>query len=362
MFFMNKINVAVFFGGDSLEHDISVITGSQIIKALDKSKYNIYPIYIDGNDKWWHIKNFHDKNDINSKNKKLLTICSGENYFYFKNLLKTKIKIHVAVLALHGGKGENGSISGILEAMHIPYTSSNVLSSAITLDKQITKLILQANGYNVLPYIAIQKKDKNLNTSLKSFIDNHSYPLIVKPCNMGSSIGVTLVKNDNELQKAIKLVFNFTDTAIVEKGIENVLEYNCSAMRIGNKILVSDIEKPIHHDEILSFADKYGSKQGCKFDKSGSKGMQSLSREFPAKIDNELESLIKQTTEKAYIDFKCTGIIRCDFIYYEGNIYLNEINAIPGSLAFYLWATKGYNFKSLLDEIIKESIHSCLTN
>ena len=156
---MNKINVAVFFGGESLENEVSKITGAQIIHALNKNKYKIFPIYIDDLFNWWHLPNYPLNNNVNTTKKIKINISSGENNFYFNNLCKSKIRIDCAILAVHGGKGENGHLSGILNSLNIPHTASCSLSSGLTMNKHLTKIILKENKMNCLPYEVINKKE-----------------------------------------------------------------------------------------------------------------------------------------------------------------------------------------------------------
>lgn len=362
---MEKLNIAVFFGGDSVEHDVSVITGLQICNALDKLKYNIYPIYIDKSNNWLYIKNYKDVQDIYYSKNKPIQVKFGEKFLYIGNILKSKIKIHCAVLGTHGGLGESGGLFAILKSLDIPITASDITSSVCSMDKILTKYILEKNRLNVLPYMIVQKGSLN-EQNLLDFISENSFPLVVKPSNLGSSIAVNMVKNFDQLKKAIELALNFSDKCIVEKGIARAVEYNCSAFVQGQEIMVSDIEKPVKLHDILDYKDKYGnqSSNGTKpaIKQSIKNGMNGSSREFPAKIEDRLKKQIQDTTKLAYELFGCAGIIRCDFIYYRKKLYLNEINSIPGSLAYYLWSHKSCNFSMLLDLLIKQSIKSHITS
>ena len=207
-----------------------------------------------------------------------------------------------------------------------------------------------------MPYILLNK-DALDNNKLTSFININSFPIVVKPIDMGSSIGVTFAENMEDLEKGLKLVFSYCNYALIEKGIKKVTEYNCSAMQAREKLIVSEVEKPIKKSSILTYAEKYGSKGfnklGCK---TACKGFSSLGREFPAKISKNLTDKIKNLTYNAYTLFNCSGIVRCDYIYYNKKLYLNEINSIPGSLSFYLWSNSGYSFETLIDNLITTSI------
>lgn len=353
---MNKLNVAILYGGTSLEKDVSVITGLQVIQNINKQKYKIYPIYIDTNGIWWHTPKIKKIEDLHNVKKQKVYIKTGENYFYFNLITNNKIKIHCAINCLHGGYGENGAISSMLEMCKIPSNSSNITSCNSTLNKYLTKIILEKNNFNVLPYILLNK-DALDNNKLTSFININSFPIVVKPIDMGSSIGVTFAENMEDLEKGLKLVFSYCNYALIEKGIKKVTEYNCSAMQAREKLIVSEVEKPIKKSSILTYAEKYGSKGfnklGCK---TACKGFSSLGREFPAKISKNLTDKIKNLTYNAYTLFNCSGIVRCDYIYYNKKLYLNEINSIPGSLSFYLWSNSGYSFETLIDNLITTSI------
>ena len=351
---MNKINLAVFFGGESLESEISIITGKQVLHSLNKTKYNIYPIFIDKNGIWWHIKNFYKQHDIHKAKMCKVLVLMGNNYFYFNNIIQTKIKIHCAINCIHGGFGESGALNEMLKQCNIPVTSSNLNSGLISLNKYLTKLNLSSNGLSVLPYILVTKNsDYKL---IDKFISKHNYPFVVKPISMGSSIGVNMVNNKQELIEALNQVFALKSDAIIEQGIAKVKEYNCACFQNREKLVVSEVEKPIKKSDILTYAEKYGSK-GCKVStKQGTKsGFASLGRQFPAKISESLKHKIQSLTKQAYTIFNCSGVIRCDYIYYNRKLYLNEINSVPGSLAFYLFEPNT-SFTTLLDNLITTAI------
>lgn len=353
---MNKLNVAIFFGGESLEHNVSVITGKQVMQSLNNKKYNLYPIFIDTNGTWWHIKNYKHNTALEHQKKCKVLILMGKNYFYFNNIIQNKIKIHCAINCLHGGFGEIGALNEMLKQCNIPVTSSFVTSGVTTLNKYLTKLILKNNNLNVLPYILLPKKDYN-QLELNDFTKKYNFPLVVKPVNMGSSIGVDMVYNFEELQQALSNVFMLNSDAILEQGISKVTEYNCACMLVRDHIVISEIEKPIKKHNILTYAEKYGSKNNKMGTKQGiKKGFSALGRQFPAIISEQLKHKIQTLTKQAYTLFNCAGIIRCDFIYYKRKLYLNEINSVPGSLAHYLFEPNGYTFSSLLDSTITTSI------
>jgi D-alanine-D-alanine ligase len=350
---MEKINVAILFGGDSDESKVSKITGKQIFKAIDKDKYNVYPIFIDKELNWF-LMNFK------TEKMEQIFLERNKNLFYFKNRLKSKIKIHCAINAVHGGIGENGTLYTTLKQHKIFCSSSSLVPSVLTLEKNLTKLILEKHNFNLLPYIVIKKdylhKSKEIITN---FVSTTHFPIVVKPNNSGSSLGVSFAKNINELENAINIAFNFSDFIILEKGIKKVKEFNCSAFKFKQEILTSEIEKPLHKGNILTYQDKYGDKFLNKLSSNNDdKERENNTKEFPAKIDRKLKENIQTLTKKAYSIFNLSGIVRCDFIYYNKRLYLNEINSVPGSLSSYLWKNSGFTFTTLLDSIISETIHN----
>lgn len=337
-------NIAVFFGGKSTEHDISIISASMAIKVL-KNEFNVLPIYITKDNKFY-TGDFSDlkvfKNFDYNKFKELIFI-KNKAYILRKNKLKFYCNVDVAIPIMHGKNGEDGTLQGFLELKEIPYTSSKVLGSAICMNKFITKQILKQNKVNVVDAILITKNEED---KLNKFIKKTGFPVIVKPVNLGSSIGITLVKNENDLKDAIDFAFTFDDKILIEKALDNFKEYNISVLKVGEDILTSVIEEPLGKDEILSFQDKYKSKTG--------KGMESLNRIFPNDLSVNIVDKIQKFAQVAYKECECFGVVRIDFLVKDEKVYLNEINAIPGSMAYYLWKEK-YSYLDLLKVLILEA-------
>ncbi|MBQ7307449.1 MAG: D-alanine--D-alanine ligase [Clostridia bacterium] len=336
-------NVAVFFGGKSTEHDISIISANQVIKVL-KDEFNIIPIYITKENQFYtglmqDIKTF--KNFEEKKHNKVIFV--GNELFILKGKrLKFLAKIDIALPVMHGKNGEDGTLQGMLELLQIPYCESNVLSSAITMDKLYTKYILDFYNISNVEYKCLEKDESY---DLNEIVNSLGLPLIVKPSTLGSSIGITKAKTIKELEDAIKLGFMFDKKVLVEKCLEDFKEYNISVLKLDNEIITSLVEQPLSKSEILTFKDKYKTKTG--------KGMENLDRIFPAQITQELKAEIEEVAKKAYKVFELNGVVRIDFLY-KDKLYLNEINSIPGSLAYYLWKDK-FTYKELLKNIIKES-------
>lgn len=356
---INKTNVAVIFGGRSVEHDISIITGVQTLNALDKNKYNILPIYLCKEGSFLTSNKFFDINTFKNKdsyvnNKQTKTVMFGlDSWLYAKKGKKfiKLIKLDFVFLATHGGEGENGSLQGYLDLCLLPYSSCSCLSSAVCMNKLITKQILFQNNINIVDYVYITQSDylADKNCYLEK-IENIKFPLIVKPCNLGSSIGISFCKNKSQLKNALSFAFLFDDCVIIEQAVENLKEVNVAV--VGNKLNCecSDIEEVILTNSFLTFENKYMG--------NSSKGIENTSRIIPAEITKEMEEEILQVSKKAYKLLGCSGVVRIDFLINSktNKIYLNEVNSIPGSLSNYLWKTKKYNFTKLLNVIMQKSL------
>ena len=367
-----KLNVAVFFGGQSCEHEISCITANQALKALDKEKYEVIPIYVAKNndlytgEKLFELKNYYNLDLLCSSLNKIC-LYKDNNKAYLKpinGLFSKALPIDVAFLAMHGTGGEDGTLQGFLELLDIPYTSSNVLGSAIGQDKVIMKEVLEYEKLPILPWFYVYSK--TINEDIKEITQKANkigYPLIVKPANLGSSIGIEVVHNQKELAKKLKLCAAYDNKLVVEKMVTNLKEVNISVMGNTNDFKLSAIEEVMKNDELLSFKDKYESSNGKKGPSklktpSGSKGMASTSRQIPAKLTKKQEDSIKEIASKAFKALNASGVVRIDYIIDKDNskVYINEINSIPGSLAFYLWKEVGIEFDKECDKLIENAI------
>ena len=339
------------FGGVSQEHDVSVLTGVFTTNCVDKTVYAAIPVYIDKDGAWWtgeQLKNVAFFKAMDFKKLKKVTFVNGESgLFYFnKGRLKKICEITCAINCLHGRNGEDGALSGIMQMNGIPFASPDVFSSSASLDKSNTKIML--SGLNVLsaPYVTVGKSDYygKKQSVIESIESELGYPVIIKPCSSGSSIGITVAHDQSGLTTALNKGFAFDERCIAEKYLAGAIDINCAAYRYGGKIFTSPCERPYHTGEFLNFTDKYSSSK------------YGLQKEFPAKIDGETEIEIKTMTEKIYKAFGFCGIIRADFLLYDGKVYLNEINSAPGSLAYYLFCEKISDFSMLLNKIIRQGI------
>ena len=241
---------------------------------------------------------------------------------------------------------------------NIPYVGCDVSASSAGMNKIFFKKIMKESGVPVIDYAEIYKSDYDTDKEeiKKSIIKKLGLPIILKPADLGSSVGIKVVKNEEEFNEAVEFVFEFTDKILVEKCITNLREINSSILGNYEECEVSLLEEPIKQDEILSYEDKYMSEAGNKGSKSS--GMSSLSRKLPAELDKDMEEDILNMSKKVFKVLNCEGIARIDYIIDcdENKVYVNEINTIPGSVAFYLWEPKGIDFATLCDKAIKIAI------
>ncbi|MCL2751628.1 MAG: D-alanine--D-alanine ligase [Firmicutes bacterium] len=345
-------NIAVLFGGRSCEHDISVITAMQAIHALDKAKYSVIPVYIGIDGDFYTgaalLETAFYRKPIYKRLKKAY-FCPPSGLLHVGKRRKPLYKIDAAIVAMHGLNGEDGTIASLMELCAIPYTSCGVAAAAVTMDKILMKSAFKGAGLPVLPSVAVSVEEFGIfkKNGIGQAENELGYPMIVKPANLGSSIGIKKCADREALYAALAAAFCFDERAIVERAVDNLTEINCSGLGRGADVAVSECERPVSWNEILTFEDKYLS--------GGKGGMKDAGRIFPADIPKEQSDAIKEMTEKAFGAFNCKGVIRADFIIdnADGAIYINEINSIPGSLSFYLWEREGLDFTGLLNKLIK---------
>lgn len=356
------VHLGVFFGSNTVEHEISVITAIQAIEHLKQlPQYKIVPIYVSKEgDTYTGSALFEMDNFKNLKTlkKKLtpITLAKGNNVVQllatpFKNFTNPLVdEIHVAFPIFHGSFGEDGTFQGLFELMDIPYVGCDVLSAATTMDKISSKLIMKECGIPVVDYYWmnanewIDDRDHHMDAIEKKF----TYPVIIKPANTGSSIGVSVAHNREELEDSINLVRKFSNRILIEYMVKEILEVNISVLGDSEEAKVSVIERPITDDEFLTFEDKYENN-------SKSEGMSSAKRQIPAILPTGMKEDIEAIALKAFKVLDCSGVSRLDFIIDQSDnkIYLNELNTIPGSLSFYLWEPSGLPYPELLEKMIQ---------
>lgn len=353
------LKVGVIFGGRSVEHEVSVITGMQVIENMDKEKFLPIPIYITKEGKWLsseafkNFKTFKD-GDFSSAKNVMLGCDYGDFNLYInpetKSMFDKKVydTLDLVFFALHGTNGEDGSCQGLVETVGLPYTGTNVLSSSVGMDKVIMKDVYRANGLPVVNYrYYYRSKWRSSKEEVMADIEkNLTYPLFIKPSNLGSSIGISKVKNKDNLEEALMIAFSYDKKVIVEESVENAREINCAIMGYEENVETSELEEPLDFKELLTFDDKYVSNKKTP----GTKTMRNL-----LKKDEPLRDELESLATKAFTSIDAAGNARVDLLVSKdtGKIYINEINTIPGSVAFYLWEPKGYSFKDLITKMLE---------
>lgn len=356
-----KTNIGVFFGGRSTEHEISVISASQAMHAINREKYDVTPIYITKDGKWYtgdaffEVKNYRNIPELLAKCEEVYMRPVYDDY----NLYKKKkpmfgsdvlTRLDVVIPVLHGSNGEDGIFEGVLESIGIPYAGCNTIASANGMDKITMKMILQANDVPVVDYVWFT--DKQWYAQKEAIINRIEtkigYPVIVKPANLGSSVGIGRADNREELIIKVEDAEKYSTRLIVEDLVENLQEINCSVLGDCDEYRMSVLEEPIKSGEILSYEDKYMG--GTK----GAKGMQASQKRIPAELPDAETERIKFLAGETFRVLSCHGVSRVDVIVdaKTRDIYVNEINTIPGSLSFYLWEATGIPFDKLMDTLV----------
>lgn len=358
-----KTRVAVFFGGKSVEHEVSVISGIQALLSIDTDKYEVIPVYLTKKNEMYvgdaigDIEAYRDIPALLKKSTRVILFAQDDGAHlvsfpakkFGKNL---DIPVDVVFPVVHGTNVEDGALQGYLKTIGVPFVGCDVTASAVGMDKYITKAILRDNNIPVLDAVTFTRADyANLEELFATVEDAFSYPVIVKPVNLGSSVGISIAKNRADLVESVDDAFHYATKILVEPAIENLREINCSVVGDENEAIASECEEPLRADEILSYEDKYasGGKNG------GSKGMASVSRKIPADLSDEKREEVRSLAVDAFKALGCNGVARIDFMIDEdkGTLYFNEINTIPGSLAFYLWEPVGISYPELLDRMIQ---------
>ncbi len=345
-----KQNVVVLFGGVSVEHDISIITGSQVLANLDREKDNVIPIYISKDGRFLTDENFWDityfAKEQNFSKAKQVFFASGGNLFCVKGKrAKLLCKVDFAYVALHGGMGESGSVQGLLDCSEIRYSCCDNFSSGVCMNKFCTKILANEQKIPVAKGILLSYENKNISASyLAEKVEGLNYPIVVKPNNLGSSIGITFCKDESMLHGAVTFAFLFDTEVLCEEAVCNLRELNIACLGAGGMCECSLVEEVTPNKDFLTFENKY---------LGGAKGMESQKRIVPASVSKKILNKIEIYARHMFEVAKMKGCVRMDFLMDEktGMVYLNEVNPIPGSLANYLWKNKGYTFQNLLEKM-----------
>lgn len=356
-----KTNIGVFFGGRSTEHEISVISASQAMHAINREKYDVTPIYITKDGKWYtgealfEVRNYRNIPELLSKCEEVYMrpIYDDCNLYRKKKPMfgsDVLTKLDVVIPVLHGSNGEDGIFEGVLETIGIPYAGCDTLASANGMDKITMKMILQANDVPVVDYVWFTDKQwySQKDALIEKIETKIGYPVIVKPANLGSSVGIGRADNREQLIAKVEDAEKYSTRLIVEDLVENLQEINCSVLGDCDDYQMSVLEEPIKSGEILSYQDKYMG--GTK----GAKGMQASQKRIPAELPEDETNRIKYLAGETFRVLSCHGVSRVDVIVdaKTRDIYVNEINTIPGSLSFYLWEATGIPFDKLMDKLV----------
>lgn len=359
-----KINVAVLFGGKSVENEVSVISALQAMQNMNKDKYQLYPVYITKKNELYYgedldkIEEYKNIPRLLEKSTKINIVTDGDKTYLLPQQQKLFSKqkpiavIDVAFPIVHGTNVEDGALQGFIKTLNLPFVGCDVLASAICMDKYAMKVMLRDAGFPVLDGLRFTVTDyKNSDVIIEKTEKKFGYPVVVKPVNLGSSVGISKADNKAEFEDALELAFTFADKILVEPAVVNLKEINCSVVGDYMEAEASELEEPVSADKILSYKDKYldgGKKTG------GSKGMTSLKRKIPADIPAKTATEIKRIAVEAFKYLDCNGVVRIDYLMNSktGEFWINEFNTIPGSLAFYLWEPLGIKYSELLDRLI----------
>lgn len=358
---MQQKNLVIAFGGVSPEHEVSVLTAVQAASALESSEWQLVPLYLAKNGQWLtgqHLLELESYKDIRQAEEKGISCHFSVADNTLPELVTRPgswlsrpqhIRIDALLCAFHGSEGENGSFQGLCETYNIPYTGSDVASSALSMDKRLAKELCRHYEIPVVDDVWI--REEQWVTDRDRFIascEKLGYPLYVKPVSLGSSIGVQRVAGPGELNDAVEESFRYDSDLLVEQAVYPLTEINCAALGDEEEVKISVCEQPLGKEELLSFEDKYLQGEG------EGKGMASADRKIPAPIPQEKTEMIQDYARRIFQLLGCTGVARLDFLLNaeNGKFYFNEINTIPGSFSFYLWEATDVSFYQLLEKLI----------
>ena len=369
-----KTKIGVFFGGRTVEHEISIITANQAMSSINTDKYEIIPVYISKKGLMYtgeglqNLENYKDLDKLISTLTQVTLVNDGEKVVLLryptKKLSDNVVNsIDVAFPCMHGTNGEDGTAAGYFEMLNVAYIGPDILASSVGMDKIMMRRAMKEAGIPSLDYVAFYFKDyiKDEEKYLKEIEKKLRYPVIVKAGNLGSSVGIKKAKNHDELIDAIEYSMQYTDRIMVENAIVNLKEINCSVMGEPSDCKPSEVEEPLGAGEILSYQDKYvsgGSKGGTKGEPTSKgnkdKGMASLKRRLPADIPAEMKEEIQKYAVETFKVLGCRGVSRIDFLVDNdtNEVFVNEINTIPGALSYYLWEATGTSFEKEIDELV----------
>jgi D-alanine-D-alanine ligase len=364
-----KIKVGVIFGGETVEHEVSIISAVQAMGFIDQDKYEIVPIYVSKDRIWYTGKMlmemdvYKDFDDVKKYAHQVTLVRTKDGFFLQKTnglFRKNVSEIDIAFPIVHGKGAEDGSLAGYLDTIGIPYVGPHMLGAALGQDKVVMKQVMSSCKIPIPEYVWFYDNEylENSEKYIKE-IKKIGYPVIVKPANLGSSVGITVVKKEEELENAINEAIKYDNKVVVEKMIDNLLEVNCAVLGNQEYMETSAIAEMMTKNDFLTYEDKYigSGKKGAK--KISNHGKMSNSEmRIPAKLDTDVEEKIKELSEKTFRALNLSGVARIDFLINKKTkeVYVNEPNTIPGSLSFYMWKPLGIDYSKLLDNMITTAI------
>lgn len=364
-----KIKVGVIYGGESVEHEVSVISAMQAMNKLDQEKYEIIPIYITKDREWYtgemlkDIEVYQDLSLIKKYGKNVVLYCNNGSFVLQKKTFPKSVVAEVDIILpiVHGTNVEDGGLQGYLQTIGVPFVGSDVYASVVGQDKVFMKDIWKNAKLPMTDYVWFYDVDyKQDSDAVIEKVEKLAYPVIVKPATTGSSVGIAVCSKREELVEAIDDAIQYDKKILVEEVVENLKEVNIAVMGNYEHQKVSEIEEVLSGNKFLTYADKYigdgkGKLKGAKVPMKGtSKGMVSANRKLPAELPDKVRKEVEEVAVEAFKTLGSSGNSRIDFLVDEkkNKVYINEINSIPGSLAFYLWEAKGIDFSTVLDEMI----------
>lgn len=362
-----KIKLGVIFGGDSVEHEVSIITAVQAMEFIDEDKYEIVPIYITKEKEWYtghalrDIENYKDLDNLKRYTKNVV-LYNKNNEFVLqskKGLKRTINTIDIAFPIVHGANIEDGTLVGYLSLIGLPFVGSDIYAAVVGQDKVFMKQIFQANNIPISPYVwFFESEYKEDQKAVLDKIKKLKFPVVVKPSRLGSSVGISKVKTIKDIELAIEEAIQYDKKVVIEEAVENLIEVNCSVLGNYEYQLRSEVEQVETTNDILTYEDKYLSKGKGKIKTGIKKGGNVPNHLIPAKISKKLKDEVITLAKDSFKALNSSGVVRIDFLIDKkaNKVYVNEMNTIPGSLAFYLWEPAGKSYTELLDDVITLAI------
>jgi len=361
---MQNKTIGVFFGSRTPEHDISIITAQLIISGLRGLEFNVVPVYIDKKGKWLigeelgDLKIFSKGEEIDAKYSKYYLDMEGsfgKMVFKKKGIKKKTVVINIAFPAFHGSFGEDGTFQGVLEMLNIPYIGCDTASSAVCMDKALTKQVYQTENIPTTKFVCFKSKEwqENKSTILNKIKDNFNWPVFVKPVHLGSSIAIAKVKDQDisTLENKIEVALYYDNKVLVEEAVPNLMDVTCCV--IGNEELkASLLQESVFQSDLFDFNEKYLKEGGSQLGKSQSGVV------IPARLDESTTNAIRKMAMKAYRVLDCSGIARIDFLFNKETkeFFVNEVNPLPGTIYHHLWQKSGLSLSDLLSKLIELAV------